>query len=230
MLFRSYAAATGAGAGILGSAAAGGLTLGGLASTAAEALGYIPSSVASSIAAGEVGGMPVAKGAFGSLKNVLDLGKAGYNIYSALTASRGMSPDVAELKADPYSPFRASAAEDLAALMKDPNRVYGMPGYKFAQEEGAKQILRSRASTGASQSGNTLATLNKYGAETAQNWFNNYYNQLSTLAGANQSPAVGVNAANVAATNQSLAERARQEQLLQGVIGLGGALGSSFFG
>lgn len=225
-----YAAATGAGAGILGSAAAGGLSLGGITSAISGGLGYVPSSIVSSIASGEVGGIPTSTGGLGSLKNIFDIAKSGYNIYSALNASRGMSPDVAALKADPYSPFRASAAEDLAALMKDPNRVYGMPGYKFAQEEGAKQILRSKTATGGAQSGNTLATLQKYGAETAQNWFNNYYNQLSSLAGANQSPAVGVNASNVAANYQSLAEKARQEQLLQGVIGLGGALGASFFG
>lgn len=224
-----YAAATGAGAGILGSAAAGGLTLGGLTSAASQALGYIPSSIASGIAAGEVGGIPAKTSVFGQLKQVADIAKSGYDIYSALTASRGISPDVAQLKSDPYSPFRASAAEDLAALMKDPNRVYGMPGYRFAQEEGAKQLLRSRTALGGAQSGATLASLQKYGAETAQNWFNNYYNQLTQLSGAGQSPAAGANAFRTAAYDQSLAEKNRQEQLLQGVIGLGTSIGS-FFG
>ena len=224
-----YAAATGAGAGILGSAAAGGLTLGGLTSAATQALGYIPSSIASGLAAGEVGGIPASQSIFGQLKQVADVAKSGYDIYSALTASRGISPDVAKLQTDPYSPFRASAAQDLADLMKDPNRVYGMPGYKFAQEEGAKQLLRNRAALGGSQSGATLASLQKYGAETAQNWFNNYYNQLTQLSGAGQSPVAGANAYRTAAYDQSLAEKNRQEQLLQGVIGLGTSIGS-FFG
>lgn len=224
-----YAAATGAGAGLLGSAASGGLALGGLASSAAEALGYIPSSVASSLAAGEVGGIPASQGIFGQLKDVANIAKSGYSIYNALTASKGISPDVAQLKTDPYSPFRASAAQDLADLMKNPNKVYGMPGYKFAQEEGAKNLTRSRAALGGLQSGNTLASLQKYGAETAQNWFNNYYNQLATLSGANQSPSAGAGAYRTAAYDQSLAEKNRQEQLLQGVIGLGTSIGS-FFG
>jgi hypothetical protein len=113
--------------------------------------------------------------------------------------------------------------------MNDPSRVYGMPGYNFAQEEQAKAIQRQASASGQSISGNTLASLQKQSANVAQDWFNNYVNQLSAQSGANQAPAVGQTAYANAANMQSLAAKNKKDQQLEAILGLGGALGG-FFG
>jgi hypothetical protein len=151
------------------------------------------------------------------------------NIYDALNYGKGQEPTVAQQNADPYAEFRQDAATKLNQLMSNPNMVYGMPGYQFAQEEQAKGIQRQAAASGQSISGNTLASLQKQNAAVSQDWFNNYVNQLSTQAGVNQSPAVGQTAYANAASMQSMAEKNKKEALLEGLIGMGGALGG-FFG
>jgi hypothetical protein len=99
--------------------------------------------------------------------------------------------------------------------MSNPNMVYGLPGYQFAQEEQAKGIQRQAAASGQSISGNTLASLQKQNAAVAQDWFQNYVNNLSTQAGVNQSPAVGQQAYTNAASMQSLAEKNKKEAFMK---------------
>ena len=206
--------------------------LGGFASdipNATGSFGNILDSVgnfAKNIVSGESGGMP---GSTGGLSKYTNLIRSGMNIYNAFNASNGQNPNDARNVADPYSEFRQDAATKLNQLMANPNMVYGMPGYKFAQEEQAKGIQRQAAASGQSISGGTLASLQKQNAAVAQDWFNNYVNTLSTQAGVNQSPAVGQNAYANAANMQALAEKNKREAQLEGLIGLGGALGG-FFG
>jgi hypothetical protein len=184
----------------------------------------------SSLAAGESGGMidNVLNGStFGisnsTIGNVL---KAGSSIYQAFNQPNVQAPRVAQAGADPYAPYRPAAAAELNALIQNPNKVYGMPGYQFAQQQGQKQIERSAASTGNLASGNTLNALQQQGASTAQSWYDNYVKNLSVLSGAANSPASGQEAYNMAQQAQSQAEKSRQQNLLMGIQGLA----TSFFG
>lgn len=165
----------------------------------------------------------------GSLGGVSKLIRGGMDIYNALNYGQGQSPTAAQQSADPYAPFRQQAADKLNALMQNPNMVYGMPGYKFAQEQGTKAINRTNAAGGNFASGNNLLAVQNQSQQTAQNWFDDYVNKLSTQAGVNQSPSVGTNAYNTAAELQSKAEKNKQTALLQGIMSTGSAIGS-FFG
>lgn len=171
-----------------------------------------------SILPGEIGGLPTeGLGAFGTLANLV---KAGTTIYSAFNQPGTQSPTSAQNRTDPYAQYRADAATQLNQLMKNPAMVYGMPGYNFAQQQGANQILRSAAATGNLGSGNTAASLRRQGAETAQSWFNDYVNKLATYSGASQSPAAGANAYTAAETAQNQADKAKQMAILQGISGI----------
>jgi hypothetical protein len=167
-------------------------------------------------------------GGLGSLSKVTNLIRGGMDIYNAMNYGQGQSPTAAQQSADPYAPYRQQAADKLNALMQNPNMVYGMPGYKFAQEQGSKAINRSAASQGSALSGNTLLALQNQGQQTAQSWFDDYVNKLSTQAGANQAPAAGQEAYTTAAKLQSSAEKNRQTALLQGIMSTGSAIGSFF--
>jgi hypothetical protein len=204
----------------------GGSGFGGSTSSVGGSIFDSLTSLGKSLTTGESAGMPTAGG---DLSKYTKLIKSGMNIYDALNYGKGQEPTVAQQNADPYAEFRQDAATKLNQLMTNPNMVYGMPGYQFAQEEQAKGIQRQAAASGQSISGNTLASLQKQNAAVAQDWFQNYVNNLSTQAGVNQSPAVGQQAYTNAANMQSLAAKNKKEALLEGVIGLGGALGG-FFG
>ena len=173
--------------------------------------------IMSSILPGESGGMIDGMSSLGTLGNLI---KAGTTIYSAFNQPSTQSPGAAQNRADPYAQYRTEAATQLNQLMKNPAMVYGMPGYNFAQQQGANQILRSAAATGNISSGNTAASLRKQGAETAQNWFNDYVTKLSGLAGANQSPVYGANAYTEAENAKVAADKAKQMAILQGISGI----------
>jgi hypothetical protein len=188
------------------------------------------SNLGNTITTGESGGIPTSGSGIGGLSKYTNLIKSGMSIYDAFNnTSTGQTPQAAQANADPYAKYREDAATQLNQLMKDPSRVYGMPGYNFAQEEQAKAIQRQASASGQSISGNTLASLQKQSANVAQDWFNNYVNQLSAQSGANQAPAVGQTAYANAANMQSLAAKNKKDQQLEAVLGLGGALGG-FFG
>lgn len=204
----------------------GGSGFGGSTSSVGGSIFDSLSNLGKTITSGESGGMPTG---MGDLSKYTKLIKSGMNIYDALNAETGQDPEAARSAADPYSQFRQDASTKLNQLMQNPNMVYGMPGYQFAQEEQAKAIQRQAAASGQSISGGTLASLQKQSAAVSQDWFNNYVNQLSTQAGVNQSPAVGQTAYSNAANMKSLAEKNKRDQLLEGVLGIGGALGG-FFG
>jgi hypothetical protein len=207
----------------------GGSGFGGSTSSVGGSIFDSLSNLGSKITAGESGGMPTGMGS-GGLSKYTNLIKTGMSIYDAFNNNNtGQDPNAARDAADPYNQYRADASTKLNQLMQNPNMVYGMPGYQFAQEEQAKGIQRQAAASGQSISGGTLASLQKQNAAVAQDWFNNYVSQLGTQAGVNQSPAVGQTAYANAANMKSLAEKNKKDQQLEAVLGLGGALGG-FFG
>jgi hypothetical protein len=129
------------------------------------------------------------------------------------------SPEAATQKADPWSQFRPQAATQLNQIMNNPNLVYGMPGYQFSQEQGAKEITRARAATGNLSSGNTLASLNQYGQQNAQNWWNQYVNTLGTQAGVANS-SLGVQANQYAQNKNDVSQTAALQNIMAGAVGL----------
>ena len=191
----------------------------------AESVGSFGKGVYGSFLPGESGGIPTG---LGSLDKYGKLIKSGMDIYNAMNYGQGQSPTAAQQNADPYAPYRQQAADQLNQLMANPNMVKGLPGYQFAQEQGAKNIQRQAAATGQSISGGTLASLQKQSAATASDWFNNYVNALTTQSGANQQPAAGQAAYSTAQDYQAKAENAKQTALLQGLMGMGGAIGGFF--
>jgi hypothetical protein len=207
----------------------GGSGFGGSTSSVGGSIFDSLSSLGKSLTTGESGGMPTLPGG-GGLSKYTNLIKTGMSIYDAFNnTDTGQNPNAARDAADPYNQYRADAATKLNQVMSNPNMVYCMPGYQFAQEEQAKGIQRQAAASGQSISGGTLASLQKQNAAVAQDWFNNYVSQLGTQAGVNQSPAVGQTAFANAASMRSLAEKNKKDQQLEAVLGLGGALGG-FFG
>jgi hypothetical protein len=198
---------------------------GGSGSGLSSSLGSFGKGIFGSYLPGESGGIPTG---LGSLDKYGRLIKSGMDIYNALNYGQGQSPTAAQQNADPYAPYRQQASDQLNQLMSNPNMVKGLPGYQFAQEQGAKNIQRQAAATGQSISGGTLASLQKQSAATSSDWFNNYVSALTTQSGANQAPYVGQAAYSTAQDYQAKAEKAKQTALLQGVMGLGGAVGGFF--
>lgn len=191
----------------------------------AESVGSFGKGLSGSFLPGESGGIPTG---LGSLDKYGRLIKSGMDIYNAMNYGQGQAPTAAQQSADPYAPYRQQASEQLNQLMANPNMVKGLPGYQFAQEQGAKNIQRQAAATGQSISGGTLASLQKQSAATASDWFNNYVSALTTQSGASQAPAQGQAAYSTAQDYQAKAENAKQTALLQGLMGMGGAIGGFF--
>lgn len=95
---------------------------------------------------------------------------------------------------DPYAPYRGAAATKLNALMADPSTISTLPEYQ-ADMQAAGRTMAAQGYTG---SGNALVASANAGGQAYQQAFNN----LSTLAGAGQSPAAAQSAANQQANYQ----------------------------
>ena len=181
---------------------------------------------AAGILPGESAGMPTSS-TFGIPNSTIgNIFKAGSALYSAFNAPDVQAPRIAQAGADPYAPYRADAAKTLNDLIANPNKVYGMPGYQFAQQQGEKQIERAAAATGNLASGGTLSALQQQGAQTAQSWYDNYVKNLSVISGAQYSPSSGQEAYNAAQKATAERDAAQQKNLLMGIQGLA----TSFFG
>lgn len=187
-----------------------------------------------------IGGGSSSGGIFDSIKNIFSgstsdtlrtisnaIGAAS-NIYQGIQGlnNLGRSPNQAQQSADPYSIYRVQAASDLNRLMSNPSLVYSLPGYNFAQQEAARNIQRQAAAVGGLSSGATVAALTREAPRIAQNWFDSYVQNLASLAGATQSPSVGVNAARTAAQDQSLAQKTALDTLMRGVASVPGFFSS----
>lgn len=162
-------------------------------------------------------------GAMGSLKNIANLAQVGAGVYNLMNPPQ--APGAATQAADPWSQYRAQSAQTLNQLMQNPNMVYGMPGYQFAQQQGAKNIQRQAAATGQGISGGTLASLQQQGAQTAQNWFNQYVSTLGQQAGVTNAN-LGVQAGQFAQNQQNAQQTAALQNIMAGAAGLS----AGFFG
>lgn len=78
-------------------------------------------------------------------------------------------------------------------------KVAATPGYQFQLDQGTKAIERQGASLGMLGSGNTLASLTKYGQGMAQNYYGMYMDNLSRIVaeGAPATMAIAANQANL---------------------------------
>ncbi len=119
------------------------------------------------------------------------IGLAG-SIYSSNKASK-QAKDQQKLgqqaidAADPYKQYRPEAAAQLNALMKDPSSITGTPEYK-ARLEGAARTLAAQGYTG---SGNAILEAANAAGAAYQQAFDN----LAILSGANVAPGGGYNSA-----------------------------------
>jgi hypothetical protein len=177
----------------------------------------------SAVSSGALGGLMKGgtKGVLGTLGNVAQIGSGIYNMMNPPE-----NPKAAQQNADPWSQYRAGAATQLNQLMNNPNMVYGMPGYQFSQEQGVKDITRARAATGNLASGNTLASINQFGQQNAQNWWNQYVSTLGTQAGVSNA-SLGVQANQFAQNKNDVSQTAALQNIMAGAVGLSQA---GFFG
>lgn len=98
---------------------------------------------------------------------------------------------------DPYAPYRPNAAAQLQSLMQDPSQVQTTPEYAAMLEAAG----RTSAAQGYNGSGNALVAAANAGGQAYQQAFNN----LAMLSGANQSPAqASMLAANQGNYNQNM--------------------------
>jgi len=98
---------------------------------------------------------------------------------------------------DPYAQYRAGAASQLNQLMQNPGDISKQPEYQ-ARMQAASRIMAAQGYTG---SGNALVTAANAGGQAYQQAFNN----LAMLSGANTNPAYAQASANQQANYQQRA-------------------------
>lgn len=120
-------------------------------------------------------GVTTASG-FGSM---WDVGQGLYGMEQAQKLRQQAS------QADPFAPYRAQYAAQLAQLSSDPGAyLTKLPGY----EAGIQAVNRGMAAGGYLGSGNQMVALQKYGGDI----YNQEATRLANLAGANISPQIGL--------------------------------------
>lgn len=97
----------------------------------------------------------------------------------------------AAAQADPFGPYRARYAQELAALSANPGSITGRPGYQFRLGEGLDAIQRRMAASGYSGSGNEAIAMMRYGQDYASGELNTEMQRLASLAGAQFAPSGG---------------------------------------
>lgn len=110
----------------------------------------------------------------GTLGAVTSIGSGLYGMYQA-----NQLKDMAK-NADPFGPYRAGYAQQLAQLEAHPEMLQNLPGY----EAGLQAVQRGMSTRGLYGSGNEAIGLLKYGGDI----YNQQVNTLSQLAGANIGP------------------------------------------
>jgi len=131
-------------------------------------------------------GMPSLSGILSGAKEYAPLASLASGI-SGLSRANQLAKQAAALgkRADPWgqSGGRGAADAQLQGLLKDPNAIYGMPGY----QAGLDAVQRKMASQGYLGSGNMMAALQQYGGD----FYNNAVKNLGGLSGANTNPGTG---------------------------------------
>ena len=119
---------------------------------------------------------------------------------------------------DPYAQYRGAAAQQLNALMANPSQITTMPEYNAMLQAAQRQA----AAQGYNGSGNALVAAANAGGQAYQQAFNN----LAMLSGAEQSPAqAGALAAYQGNYNQQM-----NQNMWGGIGSLVGQLSGSLFG
>jgi hypothetical protein len=139
-----------------------------------------------------VGAMPL-----GSPSSNMTLGTGLYGLAQSENLKR--QGQLASQQADPFGPYRAQYAQQMAALSANPGLITQQPGY----EAGLEAVRRSMAAGGYSGSGNMMAALSKYGGD----FYNQTMQMYSGLAGAGINPGTGAQlnfAGQMAGTNLGL--------------------------
>ena len=94
-------------------------------------------------------------------------------------------PGSAAQTADPFASQRPQYQQQLQQLMQNPNSVTNTPGYNFQMQQGTDAVARQQAAMGGAGSGAEQAALTQYGQGLASNQYQQQFNNLSTLSGAN---------------------------------------------
>ena len=128
---------------------------------------------------------------------------------------------------DPYSQYRGQAATQLNQLVNNPAQAMSQGGYQAQLQQGVTASQRAAAATGQLQSGGEQNAISNLAQGQFSTYYNNLFNQLSTLSGASQAPASATAAQNASQVSsylapyqgQSLASGAALQQTQANVAG-----------
>lgn len=132
------------------------------------------------------------RGAGGSsslLNSILGIGSGIYGM-SLANQLQGLSKN-AIAASNPFGPYRAQYAGQLASLEANPSSVFSDPGYQAAFDQGSQAVARRMAGSGYAGSGNEAIALQQYGQSFANNYIGSREQQLAYLAGAGITPNPG---------------------------------------
>lgn len=189
------------------------------------ALSTIGSSMIDSAAGGGLAsflpGGGVADFGIGTLGN---MARVGMNLYQGISGLTNSGPTGAQAQqmADPYSPYRQQAAGDLNKLIANPGSITSSAGYQAGLEAQMLGAQRQMAATGQSQSGLAGYQAAVSSGDYFNNQFNNQYNRLAQLAGANQSPSVGAVSSRQAEIDRATSKQSSMQYLNQAFTGMFG--------
>ena len=122
------------------------------------------------------------------------------------TAIPTTTPTAAPLSTyDPYTQYRGQAATQLNQLVNNPSIAMSQGGYQAQLQQGVTASQRAAAATGQLQSGAEQNAISNLAQGQFSTYYNNLFNQLSTLSGASQAPASATAAQNAAQVQSYLA-------------------------
>ena len=130
---------------------------------------------------------------------------------------------------DPYSPYRAGAASQLNALVSNPSSALSSPGYQQTLQQGTRTAQAAGAATGTLQSGGQSAALQSLGQSNFGSYYNQMFNQLSTLSGAAQSPASAAQAQYSGQLGAAGLQNQINAQGQSNILGMG-SIGAGLYG
>ena len=125
----------------------------------------------------------------GVLSSIFDLGSGVLGLNQA--GKVGDAANRAAASQDPFGPQRPQYQAMLQRLMADPSSVTNLPGYQFGIGQGEQALMRTSAARGMTGSGGEAIALQQYGQNFANQFFQDQFNRLSSLSGANIGPSGG---------------------------------------
>lgn len=125
----------------------------------------------------------------GTLNSLLSFGSGLYGMNQARQL-QSMAQN-AFGQSNPFGPYRAQYAQQLAGLMANPGSIVNDPGYEFLKEQGEKSLTRGMGPQGLVGSGNEKIALEKFGTGFASDYLNQQRQLLAQLSGAGIAPNFG---------------------------------------